>query len=59
MRVLRFIISLIIGLIALILLLAEINVGWVAFFTIKFACIGIFYLSCVSLKRCNIIDIED
>ncbi len=59
MKILRFIISLILGIVALILLLAEINVGPVAFFTIKFTCIGIFYLSCVSLKKCNIIDIED
>ena len=59
MRILRFVLSLIVGIIALIFLLAEITVGWIAFFAIKFTCIGIFYISCVSIKKCNIIDIDD
>lgn len=59
MKTIKFIVSAIIGVIAALLLLAEIDVNPLAFFAIKLSCLAVAYVCVRVMCEQKILDLDD
>lgn len=59
MKIIRFTIATLIGALAFILLIAEMNVSLPAFVCIKLLCMAVLYLSCYAVARSGVINFEE
>lgn len=59
MKAFKFIVSAIIGVIATLVLLAEIDINPLAFYTIKLSCVAVVYVCVRVMCEQQIIDLDD
>lgn len=59
MKIILFTLATLIGALAFILLIAEMEISLLAFVGVKLACMAVLYLSCCAVARSGVINFEE